>query len=120
MGGEFIRVWSETWREIWLPLIDDEGIPEDIFCELYRELSNALTAKPSVEKLADIVDNPLQSRESFENTCARDFAGERTLVAFFEAAHEILEELGGDKLSNRYFNLVAAFIEKFSLRYDLR
>jgi len=38
MRGEFIGVWSETWREIWLPLIDHEGVPEDIFCELYRAL----------------------------------------------------------------------------------
>jgi hypothetical protein len=42
------------------------------------------------------------------------------LVAFFEAVHDALEELGGDDLTNRYFNLLAMFIEKFSLRYDLR
>ena len=41
MRGEFIGVWAETRREIWLPLIDqpmdecDEGVPDDIFCELY-------------------------------------------------------------------------------------
>ena len=46
MRGEFIGVWSETWREIWLPLIDHEGVPEDIFCELYRELAPALKDKP--------------------------------------------------------------------------
>jgi hypothetical protein len=28
--------------------------------------------------------------------------------------------LGGDLLANRYFNLVNAFINKYSLRYDLR
>ena len=37
MRGEFIGVWSETWREIWLPLIDHEGVPEDIFCERFGE-----------------------------------------------------------------------------------
>lgn len=42
MRGEIVGVWSETWREIWLPLIDHEGVPEDIFCELYRELAKAL------------------------------------------------------------------------------
>lgn len=26
MRGEFIGVWPETWREIWLPLIDHEGV----------------------------------------------------------------------------------------------
>ena len=85
MRGEFIGVWFETWREIWLPLIDHEGVPEDIFCELYRELAPALKNPPSVEALADIIDNPVQSREAFEKTGANDFAGERALVAFLEA-----------------------------------
>lgn len=42
MRGEFIGVWSETGREIWLPLIDHYSVPEDIFCELYRALAAAL------------------------------------------------------------------------------
>lgn len=120
MRGEFIGVWSETWREIWLPLIDHEGVAEDIFCELYRALAPTLKNKPSVEALADIIDNPVQSREAFEATGASDFAGERAFVAFIEAAHSALDELAGDELSNRYFNLLAGFIDKFSLRYDLR
>lgn len=126
MRGEFIGVWSETWREIWLPLIeqplarDDEDVPEDIFCELYRTLAPALSPSPSVEDLADIIDSPVQSREAFEATTARDFAGERALVGFFEAMHDALEEMGGDELTNRYFGLLSRFIGKFSLRYDLR
>ena len=127
MRGECIGVWLETWREIWLPLIeqplaeDDEGLPEDIFCELYRVLAPALAPRPSVEDLVDIIDNPVQSREAFEATTANDLTGERALVSFFEAAHDALgRELGGDELSNRYFNLLSGFIDKFSLRYDLR
>jgi len=120
MRGEFIGVWSETWREIWLPLIDQEGVPEDIFCELYRDLAPALKARPSVEDLADIIDNPAQSRQAFEKTGTDDIAGERALVTFLEAAHSALDDLAGDALSNRYFNLLAGFIDKFSLRYDLR
>ena len=115
MRGEFIGVWLETWREIWLPLIeqplaeDDEALPEDIFCELYRALALALSLRPSVEDLADIIDNPVQSREAFEATTADDFAGERPLVGFFEAMHDALEEMGGDELTNRYFNLLYRF-----------
>ena len=126
MRGELIGVWAETWREIWLPLIeqplaeDDEGLPEDIFCELYRALASALSPRPSVEDLADIIGNPVQSREAFAATTANDFAGERALVGFFEAMHDALEEMGGDELTNRYFNLLSGFIDKFSLRYDLR
>ena len=120
MRGECIGVWSETWREIWLPLIDHEGVPEDIFCELYRALAPALKSPPSVEALADIIDSPVQSREAFEKAGANDVAGERALVAFLEAAHSALDELAGDEFSNRYFNLLAGFVDKFSLRYDLR
>jgi hypothetical protein len=118
--GEFIGVWSETWREIWLPLIDHDDVPEDIFCELYRELAAALKERPSVEALADVIDSPVQSQEAFKDTSSNDFAGERAIVSFIENAHSAMDELVGDELSNRYFNLLASFIEKFSLRYDLR
>lgn len=126
MRGEFIGVWSETWREIWLPLVDrqldenEEGVPEDVFCELYRELAEAFSSPLPVGELADIIDNPIQSHEAFEGIRAEDLAGERNLVRFLEATHDVLDDLGGDALSNRYFNLLDAFIEKFSLRYDLR
>lgn len=119
MRGEFLGVWSETWREIWQPLIDHQDVPEDIFCELYRELAKALKSPPSVEDLADIIDNPLQSREAFEQIRSEHLAGEQELVAFFEAVHEALEELGNYELTDRYSNFLTAFINKFSLRYDL-
>lgn len=132
MRGEFMGVWSETWREIWVPLLEhpfnefEEGIPEDVFCELFRVLAGdpkkpgALKETPSVEIAADILDDPIQSRKAFEETTVHELAGERDLVRFFEAAYDALEEFGGDPLSNRYFGLLSAFIEKFSLRYDLR
>ena len=124
MRDEFIGVWAETGREIWLALIeqplaeDDEGLSEDIFCELYRALAPALSPCPSVEGIADIINRPVRSCEAFEATTSNDLAGERALVGFFEAVHDVLEELGGDELTNRYFNLLSGF--KFSLRYDLR
>jgi hypothetical protein len=120
MRGEFIGIWEEAWREIWVPLIEEEDVPKDIFCELYRALAPALKIVPSAQGLADIIDNPMQSREAFEKITSSDLASECTVAGFFEAAHDTLEELGGDDLSNRYFNLLAGFIEKFSLRYDLR
>ena len=36
------------------------------------------------------------------------------------AVYGRVRDIGGDVLSNRYFNLVEAFIDKYSLRYDLR
>ena len=41
-------------------------------------------------------------------------------MTFLEAEHPALDDLGGDELSNRYFSLLSGFIDKFSLRYDLR
>ena len=126
MRGEFIGVWAETWHEIWFPLMDEplsdneEGVPFDLFCELYRDLAKALKAQPSIEALADIIDDPVQSREAFEKTTVADLAGERAVVTFLEAAHPALDDLVGDELSNRYFNLLTAFIDKFGLRYDRR
>lgn len=212
MRGEFIGVWSDTWREIWAPLIDQDGVPEDIFCELYRELAaalkepstddavalaindaiqlreafdravvlagigvdltrrdevfdgslaasieNAVSRREALEtalvtiindsaksrdllsqalseyandpqKRADakeralegVMNDKIKSREVFERTQAEDFAGERAIVTFLEAAHGILDDMGGDSLSNFYFNLLTGFINKYSLRYDLR
>jgi hypothetical protein len=212
MRGEFLDVWSESWREIWRPLIDQEEVPEDIFCELYDEfgpaarvasseeaatlaiddavqlrevfddalaiaridvdlarrdevfndsgcstavgsesrraaLDAALAAliddpaerreavskglrglvededkrKAALERASQyIVNDPLLARDAFERIRAGDFAGERTLIAFLERVHGVLEDMGGDHLANLYFNLLESFLQKFSLRYDLR
>jgi len=70
--------------------------------------------------LEPILNDPEKSRKAFENLKAEDLAGEWTAVKFLESAYDTLEDFGGDELSNRYFNLLDAFIKKFSLRYDLR
>jgi hypothetical protein len=87
---------------------------------LYRIVAPALKIQPTIEELADVLDDPSQSKTAFFAVQPVDFAGERQLVAFLEKAHEELDDFGGDALSNRYFNLLEAFILKFSLRYDLR
>jgi hypothetical protein len=120
MRGEFIAVWPETWPTIWLPLAEHEAAPSDLFCELYREAAKALKVPPSLEELADIIDDPTRSAETFKDLSTSDFAGERALVTFLEDAHPILDDLGGDPLANLYFNVLDAFTAKFSLRYDLR
>lgn len=219
MRGEFIGVWPEVWREIWKPLIDEffleteEGAPEDLFCELFRELAKALR-KPSgqtaiplllddaialrdvfegaarranndlvlevvreafdkanvadantteqrrtlmVDALSALLEEPAvtiidaqildyahddakmsavwsrsvestindeqASRQSFENVTGEAFIAERAAVRFLESVFNILEGFesnAGDTITNRYFNLLEAFIEKYSLRYDLR
>lgn len=120
MRGEFIEVWSETWREIWNDLESDRTAPDDLFCELYRELLPALKVQPSDQQLVEIINDPDQSKEAFKKTSAEDIIGEQSLVKFLEDIQGMLDDLGSDPLSNHYFNLLTAFINKFNLRYDLR
>jgi hypothetical protein len=120
MRGEFIGVWSETWDKIWDVLASEQAAPGDLFCELYRELSVSLKVELTPEQLADLIDDPAQSREAFQRIRAEDIHGEKSLIQFLEAVHVIADDLAGDALANPYFNLLSAFIEKFSLRYDLR
>jgi hypothetical protein len=212
MRGEFIGVWSEMWPEVWAPLINQEEVPDDVFCQLYGEIASALR-EPSAEvalalalndavqlrealdralvianidvdlarreevfngsgcasldgaevrrgalgtALGALIDNPVQSadalsqalselvgsqekraealgralesivndpcrsREAFQQVRACDLKGERAVVDFLESANGVLEDLGGDRLANLYFNLLEAFVAKFSLRYDVR
>ena len=212
MLGELLNVWEDTYREIWTPLAEEEGVPTDLFSQLYYELSPALKeplgedaqviplsdaiqlleafdralsmsgveiALAAVEvafgasgatnhedlkqrrsaaeeclaaligdaasaktllaqSLSDLADDPTRraeamarardaivndaskSRQAFEQARSSAFVGEIALVRFLESAFEILDDVGGDPLSNRYFNLLSGFIDKFSLRYDLR
>jgi hypothetical protein len=120
MRGEIIGVWSETWREIWSKLAKPGVAPDDLFCELYRELTNAFDERPDVTALASIIDDTSQAKSAFRNTKPTQFRGELPLLEFFEKAHVIMADLGGDPLNNRYFMLMEWFLEKFSLRYDLR
>src|SRR5262245_30963899 len=77
MRGEFLGVWSETWREIWLPLIaeplgeNDESVPEDIFCELYRELAKALRKPTDSAAVSLLLRDAIALRGVFEGAARR-------------------------------------------------
>lgn len=49
-----------------------------------------------------------------------DAPSEHALVEILEKSFKPLDDAGGDQLSNAYFVAVQTFIEKFSLRYDIR
>jgi hypothetical protein len=120
MRGEFLGVWSQLWFELWLPLFEEHDVANDIFCELYREIAPGFRNQLAVEQIADIVDNRHQAMSAFEALKAIDLQGERCIVTFLESAHSILDDFGGDDLSNAYFVSLGNFIVKYSLRYDLR
>ena len=121
MRGELIGVWSEMWRQVWKKLADHKDAPNDIFCELYRELNTARAARldPATE-LADIVDDQEQARVAFRDTKATALKGEVAVLKFLERAHTVIEDFDSAALTNRYFKLIRDFLEKYSLRYDLR
>ena len=212
MRGELLSVWEDTYGKIWTPLAEEEGVPTDLFSQLYRELypalkdplgeaaqviplSDAIQLREAFDRalsmsgvaitlaaaevafwasgatnhedlqqrrsaaeeclaaligdaasakrllaqtLSDLADDPKRrteakarardaivndaskSRQTFEQVRSSAFVGEIALVRFLESAFDILDDVGGDPLSNRYFNLLSGFIDKFSLRYDLR
>src|ERR1700744_2940491 len=113
MQGEFAQVWCDTWREIWSELAKHENAPPELIGELYRELSEALKMPPSSQELVEMIDSSAKSHKAFESIVPSDLKGERALVAFLENAYDVLEELGGEEVSNLYFNLLAAFINKY-------
>ena len=121
MRGELIGVWSEMWRQVWKKLADHKDAPDDLFCELFGALNSArVVPLDPATKLAAIIDDPVQSRVAFRQTKARELQGEHAVIDFLERAHGAIEDFGSGALTNRYFQLVEGFLEKYSLRYDLR
>lgn len=120
MRGEFVGLWNDLWREVWGPLGLCSQAPRDTFCELYRELCSTLVSPQSDQVLACALDNPAKAKAAFRTISAGSIVRESALVAFLEVAYEVLDDIGGDALSNRYFQLLNAFVEKYNLRYDLR
>jgi hypothetical protein len=114
-------VWSELWRQVWKKLADHKDAPDDIFCELFRELNTArATPLDPATELAAIVDDQEQARVAFRDTKAATLEGEVAVLDFLERAHAVIEDFGSDALTNRYFKLIRDFLAKYSLRYDLR
>jgi hypothetical protein len=66
MDGQFIDVWRETWQGIWTPLTDREDVPDDIFCELYRELARVLKEPVAEGATALVINDAVQRREMFD------------------------------------------------------
>ncbi|HYE47807.1 MAG TPA: hypothetical protein VEA44_18715 [Caulobacter sp.] len=88
--------------------------------ELFRA-SNEHRANPlNAQLLAEATDTPALARVSQRRLRGSAFSTEADRVNFLEAAFEVLEDLGGDELSNTFFNRIQRFIDKYSLRYDLR
>ena len=73
-----------------------EGVPENILCELYRGRALAPNTKPSIDDLADMIDYPVQGRAAFEQISSDDLASSRAFVSAMEAAHTVLNDFSGE------------------------
>lgn len=121
MRGEVIGVWSEMWRQVWRKLAKHNDAPEDLFCELFRELNKSFVAKlDPATSLATIVDDQDKARIAFRDTKATALQGELAAIDFLERAHTVIEDFGSEALTNKYFLLIRDFLDKYSLRYDIR
>jgi len=110
-------------------------VQDDLFIELVRSAldSEALALPPdpqltgnagevavSPNRWIELLSDREAARLQFERLEATDFVSETRLVFFLEAASEVMREQGGDALAGKYFSLTSRFIERHSLRYELR
>lgn len=126
MAGEFRAAWGETRQDLWDELVAVEGAPNDIYCELLRAALKGLRRPVDAIELGlwqarieEALGSPELSRDAFHKLGASDFEGERAICTFLEDAFEALDELSGDELTLPYSELLARFIRKFNLRYEL-
>lgn len=120
MQGGALHVWRDTYREIWDQLAEHDNAPPDLYVELYRELVPRLATRPDANELATLTSDPVLAEESFRAVTPPDFTSESELIGFLEAAADVLDDFSCEGLTDLYFGLLGSFVEKFSLRYDLR
>ena len=64
--------------------------------------------------------DPIKAREWLREDLLHYVTTESAAVAALEKVFIKVADIGGDELSNEYFNIVESFLTKYSLRYDLR
>lgn len=101
---------------------DDDGKlanPAEIAAEeAYKEAFESFNAARSHYEQA--VSGNTKARWWLRTELPLHITSESKALQALAAVYSRVRDIGGDALSNRYFNLVEAFIEKYSLRYDLR
>jgi hypothetical protein len=135
MLGELGQVWPSTWVEIWVPLLQHPEFGDDLARDLFREhVREPKVAKPA----ADLSEGELlalnaavrvheeraasasKARAALKRTWFKKAVDEAAAVAFLEKSYSIFEDYDDGNFANDYFNRVDQFLQRYSLRYDLR
>lgn len=137
MRGTLISAWPQAAIDLWQPLADSKDAPQELFSELYPELMNAcrkptreeglvivsaashMVTSPRIERDEMAANDSAFALECFTKLAPEEFASERRLVRFFEQAYFIIEDFESRGLSILYRSLVAAFLTRYNLRYQL-
>ena len=93
--------------------------PDEIAAEeAYKQAMEAFnTARSHYEQA---VSGTNKARHWLRTELPQYITSESKALQSLAAVHIKVQDISGDALTNRYFKLVEAFIDKYSLRYDLR
>lgn len=124
--SELYRAWRKPPAPPKEPLltgdVDPHGYlvrPEDIRAR--QDYEQALIVYVRERSLyEEMIANPAKARPAFRNMLPQIPQSETDAVSMLERSFIVVEQCGIESFSNRYFELVEAFLAKFSLRYDLR
>jgi len=86
--------------------------------EAYEAASDAYQER--LEAYSDAANRPDLAWQYLVSFFEHDETTETLIVKAIEDAFDAIEDYGGGELANSYFVIVREFLEKFSLRYDLR
>jgi len=102
---------------------DEEGNATDPeFLEALEAYQTALEdyRKQKVAYQEALTAGPEDARTWLRERLRHTLKSEADAVRALEKAYVCIDEIGGDDLSNRFFNIVEGFLKKYSIRYDLR
>lgn len=139
MSGQLIRVWSETWAEIWVKLQRASFAPEDLYIELIRQVI-PVPRKPSPPEIppieafnqaGELVDpQALQAFESYKSEMEffsharrqheEALSGQNFVEYFKESLMRVVVELDAVKCIERAYDALNAFDESEKLKAKYR
>jgi hypothetical protein len=136
---EFIEENDIEVEDLWLDILQSalprpvppvaptyQSYNEDGELHLPEDLETRATYEADLERHQAKLETYMDA--STDDRLARDYIhnffddalSEHAIVEILEKSFEPFDDAGGDQLSNAYFVAVQTFIEKFSLRYDVR